>query len=499
MPKNRPCTTQAVIPMSSQRATSATRCTGIVLALTLAGCASVGPDYVPPHTATPTAWHADLQGGLNAHATDPQVLAHWWQVLNDPVLTQLITQASAGNRDLAVAQANIRAARANRGIAAAALYPTLDAKASATRTHNNAQIGGGDSRELYTADFDAQWELDLFGGTRRAVQAADADVQASEEQLHDVLVSLLAEVALNYVDLRSLQERIAVAQQNITARSQSSDISGWRYQAGLGSALDAEQARYALEQSRAQLPTLRTSLAQTMNRLAVLTGRPPGAVEALLVMPAPVPVTPLALAVGVPADVLRQRPDVRRAERQLAAQTARVGVASAAQYPNFSLLGTIGWETLSGGNLFTSATRVTALGANITQPIFNAGRIRQTIEVQNALQEQALATYESTLLTALQDVENALIAYAQEQQRYDALQAGATAAQNAATMALDQYTSGLVDFQVVLETQRALLLLQEQVVISAGEVTANLIRLYKALGGGWTPQRASDLKAEAKS
>jgi NodT family efflux transporter outer membrane factor (OMF) lipoprotein len=484
--------------MSSQRAASARRWVVLTLALTLAGCASVGPDYVPPHAATPVAWHADLQGGLNARATDPQVLAHWWQTLNDPVLTQLITQAGAGNRDLAVAQANIRAARASRGIAAAVFYPTLDAKASASRNHNNAQSGSAGARELYTADFDAQWELDLFGGTRRAVQAADADVQASEEQLHDVLVSLLAEVALNYVDVRSLQQRIAVAQQNLATQSQSNDISSWRYQAGLGTGLDAEQARYALEQSRAQLPTLRTALAQAMNRLAVLTGRPPGAVAAQLATSAPVPVTPLTLAVGVPADVLRQRPDVRRAERQLAAQTARVGVASAAQYPNFSLLGSIGWEALSAGNLFTTAARGTTLGANLAQPIFNAGRIRQTIAVQSALQEQALATYESTLLTALQDVENALVAYAQEQTRHDALQAGAVAAQNAATLAMDQYTAGLVDFQVVLETQRALLSLQDQLAVSAGEVTADLIRLYKALGGGWTPLRASDQNAATK-
>lgn len=484
--------------MSSQRAVPAKSGAAIVLALTLAGCAAVGPDYVAPRAATPAAWHADLQGGLNARAADPQRLARWWQTLNDPVLTQLIAQAGAGNRDLAAAQANIRAARASRGIAAAAFYPTLDAKASATRNHSNAQSGGASANKLYTADFDAQWELDLFGGTRRAVQAAAADVQASEEQLHDVLVSLLAEVALNYVDVRTLQQRIAVAEQNLAAQSQSNDISGWRYQAGLGTALDAEQARYALEQSRAQLPTLRTSLAQAMNQLAVLTGRPPGAVQALLVKPAPVPVTPLSLAVGVPADVLRQRPDVRRAERQLAAQTARVGVASAAQYPNFSLLGSIGWEAISADNLFTTAARGTSLGANLAQPIFNAGRIRQTIAVQNALQEQALATYESTLLTALQDVENALVAYAQEQQRHDALQNGAVAAQNAATLALNQYSAGLIDFQVVLETQRALYSLQDQLAVSAGEVTADLIRLYKALGGGWTPQRASDQNAASK-
>jgi NodT family efflux transporter outer membrane factor (OMF) lipoprotein len=484
--------------MSPSRADSAKRWSVLLWLLTLTGCAAVGPDYVPPRAAAPAAWHADLHGGLNAHPADPQVLAHWWQTLNDPLLTQLITEASAGNRDLAVARANIRAARASRGIAASAFYPTLDARMSAVNTHSNAQSGSAGGRDLYTANFDAQWELDVFGGTRRAVEAADADVQVSEEQLHDVLVSLLAEVALNYVDVRTLQQRIAVAQENIATRSENSDISGWRYQAGLGTGLDAEQAKYTLEQSRAQLPTLLTSLAQAMNRLAVLTGRPPGAVEALLAAPAPVPVTPLALAVGVPADALRQRPDVRRAERQLAAQTARIGVASAEQYPNFSLLGSIGWESLSAGNLFTSAARGTTLGASLAQPVFNAGRIRQTIAVQSALQEQALATYESTLLTALQDVEDSLVAYAQEQQRHDALQAGALAAQNAATLALDQYTAGLADFQVVLETQRALLTLQEELEISAGEVTADLIRIYKALGGGWTPLPISDQNA-AKS
>jgi NodT family efflux transporter outer membrane factor (OMF) lipoprotein len=264
------------------------------------------------------------------------------------------------------------------------------------------------------------------------------------------------------------------------------DITNWRRQAGLTTQLDVEQAKYSLEQTRSQIPTLQSGLERAKNRLAVLLGQDPGSLNEILDERKAIPVAPLEVAVGVPADALRQRPDVRRAERELAVQTAQIGVAKAELFPKLSLSGSIGLEALALGNLFSSAAQILTLGSNIAWTIFNAGSIRQNINVQTALQEQALIRYEAAILTALEEVENALTAYANEQARRQSLLEATEAAQNAMALARDQYSSGLIDFQVVLDTQRSLLSLQDELAINEGEVTSNLISLYKALGGGWT-------------
>jgi NodT family efflux transporter outer membrane factor (OMF) lipoprotein len=458
----------------------------LVLTTVLAGCVTVGPDYTAPETAAPATWNAKLAAGVSVAQPDAATLARWWTVLDDPVLSRLIERALAGSLDLRQAQARVREARARRGFAGADRFPTLAAAASASKTRGSEETtAAGVTTELYSAGFDASWELDLFGGKRRALEAAEAGLQASEEDRRDVLVSLTAEVALNYVELRSFQARLAIAEANLAAQSETYDITRWRAEAGLTTQLDVESARFNLEQTRASVPTLRSGLEQARNRLVVLLGQPPGYLADELGKGRAIPVTPVELAVGVPADVLRRRPDVRRAERQLAAQTAQVGVATAARYPGFTLLGSIGLEALSSGRLFTSAARTSSAGANIGWTMFDAGRIRQNIEVQSALQEQALIAYEAAVLAALRDVENALVAYAEEQTRRGSLAEAAQAAKTAADLAGQQYTSGLVDFQVVLDAQRSLLSLQDQLASSEGEVTSNLIRLYKALGGGW--------------
>jgi len=450
-----------------------------------AGCA-VGPDYVPPDTRLPEAWHTPMRAGLVGGDSDKEVLAGWWSILDDPLLTNLIESAVAGNLGFKEARSRVREARARRGVSQAGRFPTVDIGGSARSSRSSEETGSGAERELYAAGFDAAWELDVFGGKRRAVEAADADLQASEEDLRDVLVSLLAEVALNYVEARSFQTRLSVVQANLNAQEETYNLTQWRFQAGLATQLDVDQAKYSLEQTRSQIPVLRKGLEQAKNRLSVLLGRHPGSVEVALGEDRPVPFPPLEVAVGVPADVLRRRPDIRRAERRLAAQSARIGVAAADAYPKFSLTGSIGLEALSLGNLFSTGSRTHGIGSGITWPIFDAGAIRSNIEVQNALQEQTLFQYEAAVLTALEEVENALVAYAEEQLRRQSLTEASQAARSAVDLAQTQYMSGMTDFNNVLVAQRSLLALQDQLAVSEADATSSLIGLYKALGGGWT-------------
>jgi NodT family efflux transporter outer membrane factor (OMF) lipoprotein len=462
--------------------------------LFISACAAVGPDYSPPETSAPDAWQTKPMGGLTARQKDDQTLAKWWTVLKDPILSRLAERAVAGNLSLKEARARVREARARRAISGADQFPTLDATGSASRSRSSEDTGGGTTLELYQLGFDANWELDVFGGVRRAVEAAEADLQAAGEALRDVLVSLLAEVALNYIDVRSFQARLAIAESNLEAQEETCNIVQWRFQAGLTTQLDVEQATYNLEQTRSQLPSLRIGLEQAKNRLAVLLGERPGSLNSELEEPKPVPITPPEVAVGVPAEVLRRRPDVRKAERELAAQTARIGVATADLYPKFSLVGSIGLEALSTGNLMETGSRTYNIGPRFTWPIFDAGAITSNIEVQEAVQEQKLIQYEAAVLTALEDVENALAAYTREQLRRQSLIMASQAARRAVEIAQDQYSAGLIDFQVVLEAQRSLFSLQDQLAQSERDGTSDLIALYKALGGGWTSLASSPEK-----
>jgi len=462
--------------------------------LILAGCA-VGPNYVVPDSKAPANWHTPLQDGLISRTGDSQTLAAWWQTLEDPLLTSLIERMAAGNLDLKTAWAKVREARARRGLSQTDLFPTLTANGSTTHTdirQNSPQDTGTRSsnttqtRDLYSAGFDAGWELDIFGGVRRSIEAADADVQANQEALRDVLVSLLAETALNYMEVRSAQTQLGVAESNLAIQQETYALTQLRYQAGLSDDLAVQQARSNLESTRSQIPSLRSGLEAAKNRLAVLTGAPPGALEKELAEPKPIPVPSPEIAVGVPAETLRQRPDVRQAERRLAAQTARIGVATADLYPKFSLSGSIGIEASSFGNLFSEYTRSLSFGPRITWKIFDAGAVRRNIEAQSAIRDQNLYQYESKILSALEEVENALTAYANEQIRRQSLLMATQAATAAADLAQKKYEVGLVDFQVVLDSQRSLLSAQNQLAQSEGTVVKNLITLYKSLGGGWT-------------
>ncbi len=452
----------------------------------IAGCAAVGPDYVSPEFNIQGTWHSDLKKGLSSQPADPGTMAQWWSTLNDPVLSDFMELAIVANLDLKEARARVLEARARRGISESRLFPTVDSSGAFTQRRSSENAGTGTESKFYSAGFDAGWEVDIFGGARRSVEAADADLQAAEEDLNDVLVTLLAETALNYVEARTFQARIMVAESNLLTQEETYNLTRFRFEAGLIDELPVKQALYNLENTRSQLPTLRTGLEASKNRLAILTGRQPGAVHHKLDTNGDIPVPPLQLAVGVPAETLRHRPDIRRAERRLAAQNARIGTAVADLYPKFSLSGSIGLESFSSTNLFNTGSHAWQFGPGIFWNIFDAGAIRRNIDVQSALQEQALIQYESTILSALEEVENAMIAYAQEQFRHESLITATEAAREAALLSQDRFTAGLVDFSNVLDSQRSLLSFQDQLAGSKGDVTADMIRIYKALGGGWT-------------
>ncbi len=451
-------------------------------ALVATGCL-VGPDFVAPERPAPSAWRAQLENGLTSLEPDDASLASWWDALGDPLLAELEQRAALSSRDLAVAEARLREARARRVGARAGLLPTSGARAGAARSHAESSLP--ETRESYDVGFDASWEIDLFGGLRRGVEAARADLAASEENLRAVRVSIAAEVAQAYIELRAQQRRLALAQENLRAQSETLDLTRWRSEAGLTTGLDVAQARANLEQTRAALPQLRTGIAASSARLAVLVGEPPGALDALLVVPAPVPVPPPQIAVGVPAAALARRPDVARAERQLAAETARIGVAKAQALPRLSLSGSVGVESLATSGLFTAASYTSSLVGNLTQVVLDFGRVRATIEAQKAVRDVALAEFEATLLEALEETENALVAFVEEEHRRDALAAAAESALLAARLSRDQYASGLIDFEAVLAAERALFSSQDQLAASEGEYATDFVRLYKALGGGW--------------
>ncbi len=464
----------------------------VLLSLTLAGCAA-GPKYTPVKPEAPNKWHTELQGGLTARQPDSKTLARWWTTLRDPVLSSLEERAVKGNLDLKKALERIREARALRGIEKAKLFPNLNASGSAQEIRTSAYSteetmeGGrrGEESKLYKVGFDSSWELDIFGGIRRSIQAAQAELEATREELHDVLVSLLAEVSLNYVEVRTYQERLSAARTNMKAQQHIYELNLSRYHAGLIDELAVQQSRYVLESTRAQIPALETGLERAENRLAVLLGEKPGSLHQELAPNRTIPVPPVTVAVGIPADTLRHRPDVRRAERELAAATARIGVAKSELYPKFNLSGTIGLESVSTGHLWEWVSRTSSFGLNVLWKIFHAGALRQNIKVQTARQKQAFIQYESTVLKAMEEVENALVAYAKEQQRLESLKSAVKAAKLAYEIAWDRYKAGLVDFTDVLDAERSLQSYQDKLAQSEGAVTSNFVRLYKTLGGGW--------------
>jgi NodT family efflux transporter outer membrane factor (OMF) lipoprotein len=460
------------------------------LALLVAlGCA-VGPNYVEPAIETPDRWQVELTRGLDRGQSDFQT---WWTQFEDPVLTSLIERATDGSLDIRLALARINAAAARRGIARGEWFPSVDAGSTYQRTRLSEGTSPGlpppqeRTDDFYSVGVGGGWEIDVFGRVRRSLESATADLDAAIEDYRDVLVVLYAQVGIRYVNVRTLQERIAFNEQNIAAQRGTLQIVRDRSAAGLVGDLDLRQAEENLGATESLLPRLRQLLVQEINRLSVLLGLPPSALHAELAEPAPIPGLPAEVLVGLPYDLLRQRPDIRAAERQLAAQTARIGVATADLYPRFSLLGTFAFEATDFADWGKWGSHAYSLGPKVIWNIFDGGRIRSNIRVQEALTEQALVRYERTVLDSLEETESAMIAFVEEQNRRDALERSATASAEAVELVQTLYRTGLTNFQNVLDTERSLFGRQDQLAESRGLVAQDLIAVYRALGGGWGP------------
>lgn len=452
---------------------------------------TVGPNYqsaIPADTAAPF-----VTPGADASSTGD--ITSWWRKFNDSRLNSLISRAIDANQDLKIAASRVAEAKAARTIARSDFFPQVNAGGSATRSQgseaasNPAFGGGGQTSNSFNLNLDASWEPDIFGGTRRNVEAATADVQAAAENMRDVRVGLVSEVATAYLELRGYQARKSVAERNLKSQRETLELTRSRQAAGVANDLDVARAEAQTESTAATLPVFEASLRRSIYRLGVLLGGPPGNVVDELIGAKAQPIAPPAVPVGLPSDLVRRRPDVRRSERQLAAATARIGVATADLYPRFSLTARAGLSSLEAEELFKGKAGLWSLGPSLSWPVFTAGKIRGNIAVQNARQEQAALTFEKTIYTALEDVEGSLISFGQEQKRYASLTRSVNATRRASSLANDRYKAGLENFLTVLEADRQLLAAEDAQVSSQTQVSLNLVRLYKALGGGWGEAR----------
>ena len=477
---------------------------GVTLsAIAIVGC-TVGPNYERPNTAVPDRY-SESAGALQSTtrpATQPTTQAvsgqieQWWRNFQDPQLDSLVMRAIQSNLDLRAAEARIRQARAQYGIAVSSEYPAVNANSRFSRSRGSQSVGRSSSlgssnvspTNLYQIGFDASWEIDVFGGGRRSIEAALGDIEASVEDRRNVLVTLLAEVAKDYIDYRGFARQVVIATQNVKAQRETLAVTRRQFEAGLKTAteLDVARAEALVFTTESQIPALETSLRQTAHALAILLGKEPNALIEELGTTKPIPEAVIPeIPIGLPSDLLRRRPDIRRSERQLAAATARIGIAVAQLFPQFSLTGSLGMESTKFKNIANSGSHFWSIGPSVSWPIFDFGKIRSTIRVQNALEEQALTVYQATVLNALADVEDSLVAYSREQVRRQMLADSVEANERAVRLATQRYTAGLTDFLSVLDAERSLYAAQDQLVQSNRFVSDDLVALYKALGGGW--------------
>ena len=461
----------------------------LLAALMLAGCAAVGPDYKLPEVPMPDVWQNTALDGLSE---GDATLQTWWGRLGDPTLERLVQRAEESNLTLQEAAARVEEARAFLGAARGQRLPGVGLGSTVQRFNgsDNSQLGqiapnGLQTTNLFDLGLGSSWEIDVFGRVRRSVESADATYEASIEDYRDVLVSLFAEVARSYIDLRTNQARLGYAEKNVKSQQTTLGLTQDMLNEGATSQLDVAQAKSNLNTTEAAIPRLRIAVNLALNRLAVLLGETPGKLHLELVDSKPIPIPPQSVTVGIPADMLRQRPDVRQAERLLAAQTARIGVATADLYPRFSLSGFFGFQATSSGSLFDSASKTWGVSLPVQWQLFQGGRLRSFIDVEKARAEQQMARYELSLLVAYEEVENALVAYALEQYSARSLLKAAEASRTAVELVDIQYRSGLTNFQNLLDMQRFLFRQEDELAVSEGQVIQNLISLYTALGGGW--------------
>ncbi len=462
-------------------------------ALLLSACAA-GPDYRAPQAASLGIPEAYSQG--NGAAIDTAELAQWWTRLDDPALSALIDQAIANNLDIVQAQARLRQARESLRQANAGFLPQVSGSASGgknyrsqaggTRVDDSGNVistGASNWSSSYSVGANASWQVDLFGELSRSAEAARADLSASGFDLANVRMTIISELVTNYVQARLAQEQLRVARETLAVQQDNYQIADWRLQAGLVSSLDEQQAKAQLAQTSASIPQLEASLRGSLNRIAVLTGQAPGEATRALETPAPIPVAPTRIVTGIPADTLRQRPDVRSAERTLAAATARIGVAQAQLYPALGISGNIGTTSNSFKELFSLITG--GVFANVAQTIFDGGRLASQVRSQKAATDAAFAAYKQSVLTALEDVENAMASLSSARARKAAFATAYEASNNAAILARSQYQAGLIDFQTLSNNENTLLNARNSLASAEADEALAIAQLYNALGGGW--------------
>ena len=463
---------------------------GLIVAA-LSACAAVGPDYVEPELSVPDAWHMrivqQVQQGPDA------TLLTWWTVFDDPVLNELIDRARLGNLNLRTAASRVAAARSSLAITRGERLPTVDGTGQTSRTRQSddgwlAQVApndGFDAQNLYELGLDASWEIDLFGRVRRSIESSQAQYESTVETERDVMVTLFAEVAMTYIEVREMQRRVEYATQNISVQRDALGLAQERYDTGLSSQLDVVQAKATLGMTEAALPDFETAKNQALYRLAVLLGQDAGSLQGEFAAPAAIPEPVGRITLGLPVDVVRQRPDVRAAERRLAAQTAQIGVATAALYPSFTLSGFIGLQSRSVNDLFSSNSEMWGASLPFSWNLFDGGRVRSNIELQKQLTETRLLEYRQAVLQALAEVESALVAYNNEHEKLAALRRATAATVEGVRLAMVQYDTGLTNYNNVMTMQRDLFQLQDQLAASEAQLDFELIALYKAVGGGW--------------
>ncbi len=484
----------------------------ILLILMTSAC-TVGPDYKAPVVPTPKQW-TDVtksdQGGLKNKQKSLPLEDQWWKAFNDPVLNSLINDAISANLDLKQALVRVKEARAQRWITLTAGLPTVTGKSSASKRLNNyssnSQTGGASSGgggfgfgnqviNIFQMGFDAQWELDFFGGVRRAIEAADANVDSEVENSRNVLITLLGEVASNYIQLRANQQLIAITQENLTSQQDTVHLTQIRHQAGFASLLEVAQAQSQAATTGSFLPTYKTVVQQSIHSLAVLLGRQPDALALRLEKPSSIPAMSTMAITELPSELLLRRPDIRQAERKIAEANANVGVATAELYPRVNLSAFLGLQNTRITD-FTPIGKSWSTASSLTLPIFNWGKINANIKSKQAQYDLAFLSYQSTVLTAFKEVEDALVAYMNELQRQQSLAEAYTASQLAVQMADERYSNGLSMFLDVLQAQEALFQAQRNLVDSKAEASTNLVALYKALGGGWQTEASVSVDAE---
>ncbi len=464
-----------------------------VSALLLSGCIKVGPDFKKPAAQVEDKW---LEVGDPKIRSESGDYANWWTVFNDPVLNSLIESAYRQNLPLRIAGIRILNARAQLGIAVGSQYPQQqDAFGVYSReqlSRNNANPARSKSFDFWSPGFDALWELDIWGRFRRGVESADADLAASIANYDDILVSLVAEVASVYIQIRTLEQRLEVARENVRIQGRSLQIAQARFRGGAVTELDVTQATALLRNTESTIPSLETNLRQARNALSILLGTPPRDLGDILGAPGRIPTAPPEIAVGIPAELLRRRPDIRRAELQAAAQSAQIGIARADLFPAFSLVGNIAFEAEDAGNIFEGNSLAGSIGPSIQWPILNYGRLKDNVRVRDARFQELIVSYQDTVLRAQLEVEDAIVAFLRSQDQVRFLFESVEAAKRSVDLALIQYREGIADYQRVLDTQGFLVQQQDNLTAGNGDVPRNLIALYKALGGGWEIRRGKD-------